>query len=112
MVKPYLIHITRGPSLSNGKLYGNIFTLEITPTPRSVVTGPVVVQTVVQSSLVIVVAVVTGGHALDRFIGVTSLVSQVPGQQGLCSGRHAGLHNPVQKAGQLRDEILLDRETG
>lgn len=99
MVKLYLVHVTGGPSLGNGKLHRNILALVVAPAPRSVVTGPVVVQTMVQSRLVVLVAIVTSSHALNCLVGVTSLVAQVPRQKGVGGSGHAWINHPIHKRG-------------
>lgn len=39
----YLIHISACPSFCNSKMNGNILSFQITPAPRGIISGPVVV---------------------------------------------------------------------
>ena len=58
--KTDLVHVTRRPALSNGELNRNVIFLIVSPTPRRVIHGPVIVQAVVKGCLVAVPAVISG----------------------------------------------------
>ena len=82
-LKSYLIHVSCSPSLSNRILHGNILSLQVAPAPRSILGDPVVVGAVIQRLLVLLVAITTCSQALNGIKPITTLLTQVPGQQSL-----------------------------
>lgn len=79
----YLIHVAGGPALREGEVNGDILSLVVAPAPRSIVAGPVVVEPVVEGSLVGVVAVIPSLDALDGLTPVTTEVGQVERQEAV-----------------------------
>lgn len=62
----YLIHIADRPTLGNGELYWDVTSLEVAPTPGSIICGPLVVEASVESGVVALPAIVAG-HPSDLY---------------------------------------------
>jgi hypothetical protein len=80
----YLIHISNCPGIGNGVLNWNVLPLEVAPTPGSVVGCPVIVQTSIESGMVVFPSVVACNHALGGFWKVSSFIVKVPWQKVGC----------------------------
>ena len=84
MNRTYLIHISNCPGIGNGVLNWDVLPLKVAPTPGSVVGCPVIVQTSIESGMVVFPSVVACNHALGGFWKVSSFIVKVPWQKVGC----------------------------
>lgn len=69
-----------------------LVSLKVTPAPRGVIRRPVVVQIAVESSVVRLIAVIAGDHALCRIRPVSALIIQIPWEEIVCFVGHVGVN--------------------
>lgn len=81
----YLVHITNSPAFSNREVDGDFTSLEISPVGWLPEILPAVIFAVVQTGLVVVVAVAASGGTLGTLSPCSALVSQMPWSQGVDS---------------------------
>ena len=82
----YLIHVPSRPSFSNGKMNGNVATLHIPPTPRSVLSSPPIVQSPMKCIVVGLVAIAPSGHTLNGIGPGAAFIAQVKGEKPIGCG--------------------------
>ena len=74
----YLIHISYRPSLSDGKLNGQIVLLEMGPAVRGIVHNPHIIKPAVESGMVGLPAIATSARTLSSLYPTTTLIIDVP----------------------------------
>ena len=108
---PFLIHVCHRPAISNSIMNGQITSLIISKTKRSIVDSPVIVQSAIQTLMVCLPAIGSSCHTLCGFQPIATQIVQVPGFQVLGCGVQRAVNVLLPDRNSIVDQGVGIRES-